>query len=118
MWFDYTLRDTDKLEELTSSDKLYSYNGDIRSDGRIIKQSNGLKFIYDGAVVVGVNYNGTQYLYRKDAQGNIVALLDSDGNVVVNYSYDAWGNHGVEVVDSACATLAQLNPFRELIIIY
>ena len=41
-----------------------------------------------------------------------IALLDSNGNVVVKYVYDAWGNHGVEVVNSACATLANLNPFR------
>ena len=169
--FDYTLRDTDKLEELASVDKLYSYDGDrlmgygsetfvydnmgnpttyrgksaswskgrqlqsfngtaftydsqgrrlskgnitftYDSDGRIIKQSNGLEFIYDGAGVVGVNYNGKTCLYRKDAQGNIVALLDSDGNVVVKYVYDAWGNHGIEVVNSDYATLANLNPFR------
>lgn len=32
-------------------------------------------------------------LYRKDAQGNICALIDSNGNVVVEYKYDAWGNH-------------------------
>lgn len=37
----------------------------------------------------GVKYNGTQYLYRKDAQGNIVALLDETYQVVVKYIYDA-----------------------------
>ena len=173
--FDYTLRDTDKLEELTSSDKLYSYNGDrlmgygsetfvydnmgnpttyrgksaswskgrqlqsfngtaftydsqgrrlskgnitftYDSDGRIIKQSNGLEFIYDGAGVVGVNYNGKTCLYRKDAQGNIVALLDSNGNVVVKYTYDAWGNHDIlDVNGSKIADVNHIgnkNPFR------
>ena len=34
-------------------------------------------------------------MYRKDGQGNIVALIDSNGNVVVEYKYDAWGNHAV-----------------------
>ena len=42
----------------------------------------------------------------------IIALLDNLGNVVVKYTYDAWGNHGIEIVDADCATLANLNPFR------
>ena len=31
---------------------------------------------------------------------------------MVKYTYDAWGNHGVEVLDSSCETLANINPFR------
>ena len=30
-------------------------------------------------------------LYRKNAQNDIIALLDNNGNVVVKYAYDAWG---------------------------
>ena len=82
------------------------------SDGRLIKQSDGLEFIYDNSGVAGVIYNGATYLYRKDAQGNIIALLDSNGNVVVEYKYDAWGNHEAEVADENYATLANLNPYR------
>ncbi len=68
------------------------------SDGRLIKQSNGLEFVYDDKGVVGVKYANNMYFYCKDAQGNIISILDSNGNVVVNYVYDAWGNHAV--VDS------------------
>lgn len=45
-----------------------------------------------------------------------IALLDSNGNVVVQYKYDAWGNHkaldaeGSEITDAAHIGL--LNPFR------
>ena len=39
-------------------------------------------------------------------------MLDANGAVVVKYVYDGWGNHGIEVVDSACEMLANLNPFR------
>ncbi len=63
--------------------------------GNLLKSSDGLEFYYDEAGVSGVKYNGTQYLYRKDAQGNIVAILDMSGNVVVKYTYDAWGNHDI-----------------------
>ena len=106
----------------------YTYDG----NNRIIKQSNGLEFIYDNSGVACIVYNGTTYVYRKDGQGNIVALIDSDGNVVVKYKYDAWGNHAAlylnkvndkeqySEADEAAfdenyaknKTLAELNPFR------
>ena len=40
------------------------------------------------AVVV---YNGTAYAYVKSLQGDVVAILDENGNAVVSYGYDAWG---------------------------
>ena len=49
--------------------------------------SNELHFFYDAqnkpAVVV---FNGTPYSYVKNLQGDIVAILDSNKNVVVSYS--------------------------------
>ena len=82
------------------------------SDGRLIKQSDGLEFIYDHSGIAGVKYNGNIYFYRKDAQGNIMALLDSNGAVVVEYKYDAWGNHEAEVANEAFVALAEINPYR------
>ena len=60
--------------------------------------------------------HGPRYYYRKDAQGNIISLLDSEGNCVVKYVYDAWGNHkvldanGEEITDPN--HIGNLNPFR------
>ena len=48
----------------------------------------------------------------KDAQANLVALLDNTGAVVVKYKYDAWGNCQTTVVDSTAGTIGELNPFR------
>ena len=53
------------------------------SNNRIIKQSNGIEFIYDNSGLAGIVYSGETYLYRKDAQGNIVGLIDNNGNVIV-----------------------------------
>ena len=109
-----------------------SINYTYDSGNRVIKQSNGIEFIYDNSGVAGIVYNNATYLYRKDAQGNICALIDSSGNVVVQYKYDAWGNHAAlywnkvndkeqySEVDVAAfdenyaqnKTLAELNPFR------
>lgn len=46
-----------------------------------------------------MKYNDTTYIYRKDVQGNIIALLDSSGEIVVKYTYDAWGNYAAEALD-------------------
>lgn len=86
------------------------------SAGNLIAQSNGLEFIYDNSGIAGVIYADKQYFYRKDAQGNIVAILDRDGNIVVRYIYDAWGNHAV--IDGNgndienLQHIGNLNPFR------
>ena len=58
-----------------------------------------------------------QYIFLpRDAQGNIIALLDNNGNVVVKYVYDAWGNHVVYnsagAQNSDAAFIGNLNPFR------
>ena len=82
------------------------------SAGNLIKQSNGLEFIYDNSGVIGLKYSGNTYFCRRDCQGNIIALIDSSGAVVVEYKYDAWGNHEAEVANEEYVTLANLNPFR------
>ena len=61
-------------------------------------------------------YNHGTYFYRKDAQGNIIALLDSNGSVVVRYVYDALGNHAVLDANGADISdtnhIGLFNPFR------
>ena len=71
-----------------------------------------LHFFYDAqnrpAVVV---YNGVPYAYVKSLQGDIVAILDENGNAVVSYGYDAWGAPLWSTGELA-ETLGTLNPFR------
>ena len=62
--------------------------------------------------MVGLKYSATTYLYRKDAQNNVLALIKESGVIVARYNYDAWGNHNFYVPDSSFQTLANLNPFR------
>lgn len=90
------------------------------SDGKLIASSDKLEYLYDDAGLFGIKYDGKIYFYRKDAQGNIVALLDSNGAIVVKYVYDAWGNHAVldgkgnDVPDDVAdeRIIGILNPFR------
>mgnify|MGYP000004968495 FL=1 len=71
-----------------------------------------LHFFYDAqnrpAVVV---YNGTAYAYVKSLQGDIVAILDENGNAIVSYGYDAWGAP-IGKSGTFAETLGTLNPFR------
>ena len=63
-----------------------------------------------------VKDNGTTSFYRKDAQGNIIALLDANGKVVVEYVYDARGNHAVLDANgndlTSSSHIGNRNPFR------
>ena len=71
-----------------------------------------LHFFYDAqnrpAVVL---YNGTAYAYVKNLQGDVIALLDGTGNVVVSYVYDAWGAP-IGKSGSMAETLGSVQPFR------
>ena len=100
------------------------------SDGRLIRQYKDESkitepqtfiFYYDFEGVAAFKYtdknnNGTMFFYLRDGQGNIIAIVDSTGSVVVQYYYDAWGNH--KVVDengdeiTSSTHIGNLNPFR------
>ena len=100
------------------------------SDGRLIRQYKDESkiiepqtfiFYYDFEGVAAFKYtdknnNGTMFFYLRDGQGNIIAIVDSTGSVVVQYYYDAWGNHkvvdanGDEIIDQD--DIGNLNPFR------
>ena len=53
---------------------------------------------------------------KRKGTGNLLALLDSSGNIVVQYKYDAWGNHTVTNANGNAITdanhIGNLNPFR------
>ena len=73
--------------------------------------SNKLHFTYDSIGPASVTYNGTTYLYVKNAQGDVFQIVDGNGNTVGTYIYDAWGNmlyhYGSHVDD-----IGKYNPFR------
>ena len=81
----------------------------------IVHLTNGqdeMHFFYDaqGKVAV-VEYNGTSYRYVHNLQGDVVALVDGNGDKVVEYWYDAWGKPTVKT-GSLAETLGTVQPFR------
>ena len=81
-----------------------------RSDGKT------LLYAYDASGLASITYNGTLYFVQKNFQGDIVALVDKNGNVVAKYVYDAWGNGKVcnasGTENTSSSFIGNINPFR------
>ena len=75
-------------------------------------ENDELHFFYDAQDRTAmVRYNGADYFYVYNLQGDVVALVDVNGAQVVEYVYDAWGNL-ISKSGSMAATLGTENPFR------
>ena len=85
------------------------------SDGNLISLTyNGTKLYFSHTpegLPYNVEYQGTQYVYVLNQQGDVIAILNAAGVAVVEYTYDAWGNI-LDIEGSMASTLGQLNPLR------
>ena len=71
-----------------------------------------LDFYYDEqGALLGFRYNGQDYWYIRNGQGDIAGILDSTGTQVVGYTYDSWGVP-ISVTGSMADTIGEINPFR------
>lgn len=81
-----------------------------RSDGKT------LLYAYDASGLASITYNETLYFVQKNFLGDIVALVDQNGNVVAKYVYDAWGNGKVcsasGTENTSSSFIGNINPFR------
>ena len=77
----------------------------------------GHKYFYITAGFFGFKYhvfyggvNSTDYyFYRKNLQGDVIAILDQNGNVVAEYLYDAWGKCYITYDPTG---IGEINPIR------
>jgi len=65
----------------------------------------------DGNFIEGAEYSGIYY-YVVNPQGDVIGLLDEDGNLVVEYVYDAWGAVREVHASGYYSYLARYNPLR------
>ena len=69
-------------------------------------------YFYDeNGSVLGITYGGENYYFRKNFRNDVLAILNASGEVVVEYSYDPWGNI-LAVTGTLASTLGADNPFR------
>lgn len=74
--------------------------------------SYDLHFFYDAQDKPAmVRFNNVDYFYVYNLQGDVVAIVDTNGSSMVTYSYDAWGNP-ISKTGTLAATLGTVNPFR------
>ena len=73
--------------------------------------SNRMYFTYDDIGPVSVIFNGEEYYYSRNAQGDVTGLADSTGAKVVAYTYGPWGESW-GVSGTLASTLGAMNPFR------
>ena len=77
-----------------------------------ITHNESLTFMYDElGKLYGFIYNNEKYYYIKNIFNTILGIVDSTGNVVVQYNYDAWGNI-LSVEDNSTDLIGSINPFR------
>ena len=85
-------------------------------DGRLIRMTwanSYIDFLYDeSGSVYSFVYDGDQYYFVKNLQGDVVQIYSIWGTLLVEYDYDAWGNCTVVYEHSSYGDLAEINPIR------
>ena len=54
-------------------------------------------------------YNSDAYYYMKNAQGDVTGIVDSNLNVIIEYSYDAWDKL-IDTTGNEINFIGKLNP--------
>ena len=88
----------------------YTYLG-----GKVAFETTGaetIHYTYDGnGAPFSMTYNGSEYFYLRNLQGDVTGLADAAGAAVVNYTYDSWGKL-ITTTGSLATTLGVKNPYR------
>ena len=137
--FDYRgVRNSKKTKDADGHDKTWSFYYD--EDGKLwgetksekVQQGNfGIKLWTDKITKIGYFHLNSglagftlsrqtgiadavkaDYIYRKNALGDIDGIFDADMNLIGEYVYDAWGNCTIEAAGANNIEIMETNPFR------
>lgn len=95
----------------------FTYAGDILAGQST--DGNVLAWIYDNnGKYIGFTYNGSEYYYIYNLQGDVEAIADATGTIIARYIYGPWGtvdavtdNAGNDISGNA-DNIANINPIR------
>jgi len=128
--WNYTWQHGRELASMTDGSTTWSftYNADGLRTGRSDGSTNYKYFYIDGKLshmLIGssyvhfaydtsgspiwMRYNGSRYYYVTNLQGDVVAILDSTGAPVVQYTYDAWGKV-LSITGTMADSIGIINP--------
>ena len=91
---------------------------EFRDYSGYLGEDSHLYYYYDANGSIGsISYNGVRYAFRKNLQGDVIAILDTSGNVVARYTYDAWGRilsitDGNGNANTSSTFIGNVNPIR------
>ena len=104
---------------IQKGDRTYYWQGNNLIMERWMSGSteNYIYYYYDESGVCGMCYNGSEYYYRKNIFGDVIAIYNNLGNLQCRYVYDAWGNHKVynasgSEIGSEVMNIGNINPIR------
>ena len=84
-------------------------------NNNVIELSNDsqtITFVYNSSgSPIYLEYDGKTYYYEKNLQGDVVGILNTEGEEVVHYDYNAWGEV-TGVTGTLADTLGKDNPLR------
>ncbi len=106
---------------VNGTDFNYAYNGNLLTHMSSSSEYAHIRYDAQGLPVHIQYKKGSsapeEYYYMFNAQGDVVALVDGTGKVVVEYSYDAWGQP-LTITGSMKDTLGKANPLRYRCYVY
>ncbi len=102
---------------------VYMLSGDVLIS-EIKSIHNGSSWIEDYQIMYTYDYDGSaigftfidgsnisDYIYVTNIQGDITKIIDMNGNIVVEYAYDAYGN-SIEPTGSLASTIGEYQSMR------
>ena len=137
--FDYRgVRNSKKTKDADGHDKTWSFYydedgklwGETKSE-KVLQGNFGIKLWTDKITKIGFFHLNSglagftlsrqtgiadavkaDYIYRKNALGDIDGIFDADMNLIGEYVYDAWGNCTIEAAGADNIEIMETNPFR------
>jgi len=99
----------------------YRYSSNKLIEEYVIDDIKGdeykLHYLYDeSGKLYGFEYGTNTYYYLRDTLLNIIGIINTSGQIVCEYKYDAYGNHKVlnsnRVETTSVNFIGNINPFR------
>ena len=112
-----------ELQSYGSLSFKYDMNGLRSSKGSIdylysgttlVEESNSthtIYYLYGQSGLIGFELDGIPYYYVRNLLGDVTGVIDTSGNLVVQYAYDSWGKV-LSTTGSMADTVGTLNPIR------